>query len=99
MGSVGFRRAGHESARVVVHADGRATVFSGAMSTGQGHATSLAQVAMPMTPMHVWRAIERAREGRDGLPAAAVTGGSPRALSDTVGAVELNVKRRDQEDA
>ena len=45
MGSVGFRRAGHESARVVVHADGRATVFSGAQSTGQGHATSLAQVA------------------------------------------------------
>ena len=45
MGSVGFRRAGHESARVVVHADGSATVFSGTMSTGQGHATSLAQVA------------------------------------------------------
>src|SRR5262249_13443515 len=45
MGAVGFRRAGHESARVVVHADGRATVFSGAQSTGQGHATSLAQIA------------------------------------------------------
>src|SRR5215510_7570327 len=45
MGAVGFRRAGHESARVVVHADGRATVFCGAQSTGQGHATSLAQVA------------------------------------------------------
>src|SRR5438034_8499160 len=45
MGSVGFRRAGHESARVVVHADGRATVCSGAMSTGHGHATGLAQVA------------------------------------------------------
>jgi carbon-monoxide dehydrogenase large subunit len=45
MGSVGFRRAGHESARVVVHADGHATVFSGAQSTGQGHVTSLAQVA------------------------------------------------------
>src|SRR5215475_13961268 len=43
--AVGFRRAGHESARVVVHADGRATVFCGAQSTGQGHATSLAQVA------------------------------------------------------
>src|SRR5262245_43733566 len=45
MGAVGFRRAGHESARVVVHADGRATVYCGAQSTGQGHATSLAQVA------------------------------------------------------
>src|SRR5499426_2905858 len=45
MGAVGFRRAGHESARVVVHADGRATVFCGAQSTGQGHATSLAQIA------------------------------------------------------
>jgi carbon-monoxide dehydrogenase large subunit len=45
LGAVGFRRAGHESARVVVHADGRATVFCGAQSTGQGHATSLAQVA------------------------------------------------------
>jgi carbon-monoxide dehydrogenase large subunit len=45
MGPVGFRRSGHESARVVAHADGRATVFSGGQSTGQGHATSLAQVA------------------------------------------------------
>jgi aerobic carbon-monoxide dehydrogenase large subunit len=45
LGAVGFRRAGHESARVVVHADGRTTVFCGAQSTGQGHATSLAQVA------------------------------------------------------
>jgi carbon-monoxide dehydrogenase large subunit len=45
MAPVGFRRAGHESARVVVHADGRATVFCGTQSTGQGHATSLAQIA------------------------------------------------------
>jgi carbon-monoxide dehydrogenase large subunit len=45
MGAIGFRRAGHESARVVVHADGRASVFCGAQSTGQGHATSLAQIA------------------------------------------------------
>src|SRR5262249_44608616 len=41
MGAVGFRRAGHESARVVVHADGRTTVFCGAQSTGPGQATSL----------------------------------------------------------
>jgi carbon-monoxide dehydrogenase large subunit len=45
MGAIGFGRAGHESARVVVHADGSATVFCGTQSTGQGHATSLAQIA------------------------------------------------------
>ncbi len=45
MGAIGFRRAGHESARVVVHADGRATVFSGGQSQGPGHRTSLAQIA------------------------------------------------------
>jgi aerobic carbon-monoxide dehydrogenase large subunit len=45
MSAVGFGRAGHESARVVVHADGRATVFCGTQSTGQGHFTSLAQIA------------------------------------------------------
>jgi carbon-monoxide dehydrogenase large subunit len=45
MAAIGFRRAGHESARVVVHADGRATVFCGTQSTGQGHSTSLAQIA------------------------------------------------------
>jgi carbon-monoxide dehydrogenase large subunit len=45
MGPIGFKRTGHESARVVVHADGHATVFCGAQSTGQGHSTSLAQIA------------------------------------------------------
>jgi carbon-monoxide dehydrogenase large subunit len=45
MGAIGFRRTGHESARVVVHADGHATVFCGTQSTGQGHVTSLAQIA------------------------------------------------------
>src|SRR5262245_38140262 len=45
MSAVGFGRAGHESARIVVHADGRATVFCGTQSTGQGHSTSLAQIA------------------------------------------------------
>jgi hypothetical protein len=39
---------------------------------------------MPMTPMRVWHAIERAREGGGGL---------------TAGAVQLNPKRRDQDDA
>jgi aerobic carbon-monoxide dehydrogenase large subunit len=45
MGAVGFRRAGHESARVMVHPDGRATVFCGTQATGQGHFTTLAQIA------------------------------------------------------
>ena len=45
MDAVGFRRAGHESARVVVHPDARATVFCGTQSTGQGHTTGLAQIA------------------------------------------------------
>src|SRR5262245_11148071 len=45
MAPIGFKRTGHESARIVVHADGHATVFCGAQSTGQGHATSLAQIA------------------------------------------------------
>lgn len=44
MAAVGFRRAGHESARVVMHSDGRVTLFSGGHSHGQGHATSLAQI-------------------------------------------------------
>src|SRR5215510_11364117 len=45
MPAVGLRRAGHESARVVVHPDARATVFCGAQSTGQGHSTGFAQIA------------------------------------------------------
>ena len=44
MAAVGFRRAGHESARVVMHPDGRVTLHSGGHSHGQGHATSLAQI-------------------------------------------------------
>src|SRR5262249_56161815 len=45
MDAVGLRRAGHESARVVVHPDARATVFCGTQSSGQGHTTGLAQIA------------------------------------------------------
>lgn len=45
MSAVGFRRAGHDAAQVVMHADGRVTVFSGGHSHGQGHATALAQIA------------------------------------------------------
>src|SRR5260370_41727397 len=42
---MGFNRGGWESARVSVDSGGRITIFSGSMSQGQGHVTSLAQVA------------------------------------------------------
>ena len=42
---IGFDRGGFESAVVRVHADGKATVLSGAHSHGQGHATAFAQIA------------------------------------------------------
>jgi carbon-monoxide dehydrogenase large subunit len=45
MGAIGFRRGGFESAHVRIHPDGRATVFCGASAHGQGHETSLAQIA------------------------------------------------------
>jgi aerobic carbon-monoxide dehydrogenase large subunit len=41
----GFNRGGWESARVSIDSSGKATVFSGSMSQGHGHDTSLAQVA------------------------------------------------------
>jgi carbon-monoxide dehydrogenase large subunit len=44
-GLVGFDRGGFESARVRVDSDGRATVFSGSHSHGQGHVTTFAQIA------------------------------------------------------
>jgi aerobic carbon-monoxide dehydrogenase large subunit len=43
-GMTGFERGGWESARLSVHADGTATLVSGSMSTGQGHAVTLAQI-------------------------------------------------------
>jgi aerobic carbon-monoxide dehydrogenase large subunit len=42
---LGFNRGGWESARVSVDSGGRVTIFSGSMSQGHGHLTSLAQVA------------------------------------------------------
>ena len=42
---IGFNRGGWESARVSVDSSGRATIFSGSMSQGHGHNTSLAQIA------------------------------------------------------
>ncbi|MCR6735886.1 MAG: xanthine dehydrogenase family protein molybdopterin-binding subunit [Afipia sp.] len=42
---IGFNRGGWESARVSIDSSGRATIFSGSMSQGHGHNTSLAQIA------------------------------------------------------
>jgi carbon-monoxide dehydrogenase large subunit len=41
----GFDRGGWESARVAIDSSGRATIYSGSMSQGHGHATSLSQIA------------------------------------------------------
>jgi aerobic carbon-monoxide dehydrogenase large subunit len=41
----GFSRGGWESARVSIDSGGRVTIFSGSMSQGHGHVTSLAQIA------------------------------------------------------
>ncbi len=41
----GFDRGGWESARINVDSSGKATLFSGSMSQGHGHATVLAQIA------------------------------------------------------
>jgi aerobic carbon-monoxide dehydrogenase large subunit len=42
---LGFDRGGWESARVAIDSSGRATVYSGSMSQGHGHVTSLSQIA------------------------------------------------------
>jgi carbon-monoxide dehydrogenase large subunit len=42
---MGFDRGGWESARVSIDSSGRATIYSGSMSQGHGHNTSLAQIA------------------------------------------------------
>jgi carbon-monoxide dehydrogenase large subunit len=41
----GFNRGGWESARVSIDSSGRATIYSGSMSQGHGHVTSLSQIA------------------------------------------------------
>jgi carbon-monoxide dehydrogenase large subunit len=45
LAQIGFNRGGWESARVSIDSSGRATIFSGSMSQGHGHNTSLAQIA------------------------------------------------------
>jgi aerobic carbon-monoxide dehydrogenase large subunit len=49
----GFDRGGWESARVAIDSSGRATVYSGSMSQGHGHATVLAQIAADALHMPV----------------------------------------------
>src|SRR4029077_20411725 len=45
LGPIGFDRGGWESSRVSVDSSGRATIYSGSMSQGHGHVTSLSQIA------------------------------------------------------
>jgi aerobic carbon-monoxide dehydrogenase large subunit len=53
LAAIGFDRGGWESARVSVDSSGRVTLYSGSMSQGQGHATSLAQIAAEVLQMPV----------------------------------------------
>ena len=52
---MGFDRGGWESARVSVDSGGRATIFSGSMSQGHGHNTSLAQIAADILQIPIER--------------------------------------------
>jgi aerobic carbon-monoxide dehydrogenase large subunit len=49
----GFDRGGWESARVSIDSSGRATIYSGSMSQGQGHITSLSQIAADVLQMPI----------------------------------------------
>src|SRR6516164_6685041 len=49
----GFDRGGWESARIAVDSSGRATLYSGSMSQGHGHATAFAQIAADVLQMPV----------------------------------------------
>jgi aerobic carbon-monoxide dehydrogenase large subunit len=49
----GFDRGGWESARLNVDSGGKVTLYSGSMSQGHGHATSLAQIAADVLHMPV----------------------------------------------
>jgi aerobic carbon-monoxide dehydrogenase large subunit len=49
----GFDRGGWESARIAIDSSGRATLYSGSMSQGHGHATTLAQIAADVLQMLV----------------------------------------------
>src|SRR5712671_2563234 len=49
----GFDRGGWESARIAIDSSGRATLYSGSMSQGHGHATVLAQIAADALQMPI----------------------------------------------
>jgi len=49
----GFDRGGWESARIAIDSSGKATVYSGSMTQGHGHATTLAQIAADVLQMPV----------------------------------------------
>ncbi len=49
----GFDRGGWESARIAIDSSGRATLYSGSMSQGHGHATALTQIAADALQMPV----------------------------------------------
>ena len=53
LAAIGFDRGGWESARVAIDSSGRATVYSGSMSQGHGHATVLAQITADTLQMSV----------------------------------------------
>lgn len=53
LASIGFDRGGWESARVSIDSSGRATIFSGSMSQGHGHVTSLSQIAADILQMPI----------------------------------------------
>jgi len=49
----GFDRGGWESARISIDSSGKATLYSGSMTQGHGHATALAQIAADALQMPV----------------------------------------------
>lgn len=49
---IGFDRGGYESAQIKVHSDGRAVIYSGSHSHGQGHAITYAQIAADELGIH-----------------------------------------------
>src|SRR5262249_30479611 len=53
LAATGFDRGGWESARIAIDASGRATLYSGSMSQGHGHATTLTQIAADLLQMPV----------------------------------------------
>jgi carbon-monoxide dehydrogenase large subunit len=53
LAELGFDRGGWESARIAIDGSGRATLYSGSMSQGHGHATAMAQITADVLQMPV----------------------------------------------